>query len=209
MLKPGIYEQLINLAIQEELSAFSEEEKNIVKIDEAEASTVLAQYCSDIIRSNLEQLSDQDTTAKIQVINKIIALLSSEGEDISQLSVGPEGKQLLAVLSATHSENPLLKLGMKSAKDLLRPESPISQSSLFTGSQNEPSLFSELKKEIASADRIDFLVSFIKMSGLNLIRDTLREFTENGESFELSLLPIWEPVMPRLLNSFVTYQIRK
>lgn len=92
MLKPGIYEQLINLAIQEELSAFSEEEKNIVKIDEAEASTVLAQYCSDIIRSNLEQLSDQDTTAKIQVINKIIALLSSEGEDISQLSVGPEGE---------------------------------------------------------------------------------------------------------------------
>ena len=180
MLKPGIYEQLINLAIQKELSDLSEAEKNIVKIDEAEASTVLAQYCSDIIRSNLEQLSDQDTTAKIQVINKIIALLSSEGEDISPLSVGTEGEQLLAVLSATHSENPLLKLGMKSAKDLLRPESPISQSSLFTGSQNEPSLFSELKKEIASADRIDFLVSFIKMSGLNLIRDTLKEFTENG-----------------------------
>ena len=180
MLKPGIYEQIINLAIQAELSAFSEAEKNIVKIDEAEASTVLAQYCGDIIRSNLEQLPDQDTTAKIQVINKIIALLSAEGEDISPLSVGTEGEQLLAVLSATHSENPLLKLGMKSAKDLLRPESPISQSSLFTGSQNEPSLFSELKKEIASADRIDFLVSFIKMSGLNLIRDTLKEFTENG-----------------------------
>ena len=90
MLKPGIYEQLINLAIQKELSDLSEAEKNIVKIDEAEASTVLAQYCSDIIRSNLEQLSDQDTTAKIQVINKIIALLSSEGEDISPLSVGTE-----------------------------------------------------------------------------------------------------------------------
>lgn len=180
MLKPGIYEQIIYLAIQADLSEFSEAEKNIVKIDEAEASTVLAQYCSDIIRSNLERLSDQDTTAKIQVINKIIALLSSEGEDISQLSVGTEGEQLLAVLSTTHAKNPLLKLGMKSAKDLLRPESPISQISLFTSSQNEPSLFSELKKEIASADRIDFLVSFIKMSGLNLIRDTLREFTENG-----------------------------
>lgn len=42
MLKPGIYEQLINLAIQKELSDLSEAEKNIVKIDEAEASTILA-----------------------------------------------------------------------------------------------------------------------------------------------------------------------
>ena len=42
-----------------------------------------------------------------------------------------------------------------------------------------PTLESELRREIRTADRIDFIVSFIKYSGLVLIYDDLVEFTKN------------------------------
>ena len=180
MLHPGLYEQVINNALTSELSDIPDARKSIAPIDKAEAPKVLAQYLADVVQKGMENVLDNggDISAQIALANQIVTLIqnTTQEADFATLGVDQRAEQLLALL---REQDPRLAAG-KTADDLSRPETSIAQSSLFTGAINEPQMYTELKKEIISADRIDMLVSFIKWSGLRLLIDELREFTQNG-----------------------------
>ena len=180
MLHPGLYEQVINNALTSELSGIPDARKSIAPIDRAEAAKVLAQYLADVVQKGMENVLDNggDISAQIALANQIVTLIlnTTKEADFAMLGVDQRAEQLLALL---REQDPRLAAG-KTAADLSRPETSIAQSSLFTGAINEPQMYTELKKEILSADRIDMLVSFIKWSGLRLLIDELREFTQNG-----------------------------
>jgi superfamily II DNA or RNA helicase len=58
-----------------------------------------------------------------------------------------------------------------------RPDTPLSISALLTGSSRSPALRTQIIKELACADQADWLVSFIRYSGLLPILPALKEFT--------------------------------
>lgn len=180
MLHPGLYEQVINNTLNSELSEVPEVRKSTAPIDTAEASKVLAQYLTDVVQKGLENVQDNGggIEAQIQLANEIVSTIQTTTHEpnFALLGVDQRAEQLLALL---RNNDPRLAAG-KSAKEMVRPETSIAQSSLFTGAIHEPQMYTELKKEIVSADRIDMLVSFIKWSGLRLIMDELRQFTQNG-----------------------------
>ena len=180
MLHPGLYEQVINNTLNSELSEVPEIRKSTAPIDTAEASKVLAQYLTDVVQKGLENVQDNGggIEAQIQLANEIVSTIQTTTHEpnFALLGVDQRAEQLLALL---RDNDPRLAAG-KSAKEMVRPETSIAQSSLFTGAIYEPQMYTELKKEIVSADRIDMLVSFIKWSGLRLIMDELRQFTQNG-----------------------------
>lgn len=123
------------------------------------------------------QVQSDDISGQLSLANKIIsAITAATGDDeFDGASVEEKAQQLLAVVK---KQNNIAAVTDKI--DIPRPETSLSASSLFTGSLNEPSMMTELKKEICSADRVDMLVSFIKWSGLRLIINELNDFTMRG-----------------------------
>ena len=178
MLHDGLYELVINKGLDTELAG-SDKLCQTAPIDTAEASKVLARYVAEVVERGLENLKDNggDLNAQIALANQIITTIKAETKeaDFDSLSVAERAEQLFALFDR---QNNIWALDEKA--QVVRPETSIAQSSLFTGAVHEPQMYTELKKEIVSCNRIDMLVSFIKWSGLRLILEELTAFTQNG-----------------------------
>ncbi len=180
MLKAGLYEQVINRRIAEELAQTDKINKPESElIDEAEASKVLANYLSEILEQSLENVKDNGgaVAGQISLVNKLVAVIQAETKEpsIGSLFIDARAEQLLSLVERHNTIHALDGNAV-----IVRPKTSIAISSLFTNAINEPSLYTEIKKEIASCDKIDLLVSFIKWSGLRMIMEELRSFTKNG-----------------------------
>ncbi len=173
-----MYEQVISKHLAKALDNESDLQQTTDRIDEAEAPKVLSSYIASVLEKGLSSIGgDNSLDNQVLLANSIIsAIVQATGETaFDGMSVDERAEQLLALINKKDS---IQAINEKS--EIIRPETSISQSSLFTGAVREPSMMTELKKEIVSSDRIDMLVSFIKWSGLRLIIDELRAFTQRG-----------------------------
>lgn len=185
-MNQGIYEQIIYEELKEQLQKFDPAQFQLVKepLDVEEAKSMLSSYVASVIKKGLrfirESCNESDREAllhQIKACNELIKTISKlTGESsLHGLRIAEEGEVLTALYSKINRARSVKE------KNVIRPVTPISQSTLFTNSPSEPNMVSELKKEILSCDRIDMLVSFIKWSGLVCIIDELREFTQDDK----------------------------
>jgi superfamily II DNA or RNA helicase len=189
MLKQGIYEEIITQKLKHELSEIEIKSFDIEKdtLDVEEARKMLSTYISSVTRKALKFVRDNEKDDKnallqqIRTCNEIITILSErlDDEEFRSMRIEEEGEVLHSVYSKINSVRSLRK------GETIRPVTPISQSSLFTGSNYEPNMLGELKKEILSADSIDMLVSFIKWSGLRCILEELKTYTDQGKKLRV------------------------
>ena len=181
MTQTGLYEQLINKLVSSKLN---ELDRNIFyikesPIDKNEASRVLSQYLIEIIRLALNLITGEDSIEKqIELSNNIIKLLRDELNEVEfeEDLIETQAKILTAILNKIDTGISDFDKHLKE----ITPYTRLSQSELFTGNNAGISLESEIKKEILSSDKICFLVSFIKFSGIIIFKNELTEFTERG-----------------------------
>lgn len=183
-MEVGLYEQLINKLISSKLNNLDRDTYYVktTLIDKQEASKILANYLINVIQYGLS-LVNGDLEKQIEISNKIIRLLRDEikEDDFDEDIIDTQANILSAILNKIDS-------GIANFDNYLKEITPytrLSQSELFTGSNAGVSLDSEIRKEIQSSDKICFLVSFIKWSGISIFQKELIEFTERGGKLKI------------------------
>lgn len=103
-MKQGLYEQVINKEILEEINSLDKENFIIdkEKIDKEEAKVILSQYIEKVIRKSLNYIRDKEKEdsekliKQIEACNDIINILSkvSNEEDIKKYKIDKNGEML-------------------------------------------------------------------------------------------------------------------
>lgn len=172
-LLEGVYENLITNNLKHDIEQTQNKGLECKKefIDEAESPSMLAEHVHKILVNRLsdEQLSTEE---RVNFVNRLIEILEESKED----HIADHQQMLTAVVSA--QEEARLKATHQEA---IRPMTGFRISNLFTGGQSEISMNAEIERDIESADKIYLIVSFLKLSGLNLIYDRLKKFCDNPQ----------------------------
>ena len=167
-LAPGIYESLIDEFLRDAISRRPELRTVFGKIDPEEQPGLYASFVAKVLEQALRE--DSDPERRLALCNRILDQVASEpglGHLASHRLVR-EQKPILLEITPPHY----------GTSGIPRPQSPLSESSLFTGSPQEPQLAHELLHEMKSADSVDILVSFIKWSGLRLLMPAFEDLRQ-------------------------------
>ena len=180
-LPSGLYEALMDAQLARLVAALPDTLKADTKrLDPAESPMVLARYVASVLQEKLSGVHGEDKiAAQITLCNALLQVLHGEDSPLKapDQCISDQAERLMAVVA----RNAATPVAASAPPAPVRPETPLSASSLFTGTRVDPSLVSQLRKEIGTADQIDILCSFIKWSGVRILAEDLRAFTARPE----------------------------
>lgn len=163
-LVTGLYERLLDEELHQLIAAHPELRAVLRQIDDETAPHAYAQFVSQLLQQALRIVTPE---ARLPLVNRLIDLLSAQ-----------EGLDYLLRRRLLAEDKTILTAVSHHKVTLLRPITPLNSSALLTGQGSDPPLEHELRAEMASADRVDMLVSFIKWSGVRLLIPALDVLAE-------------------------------
>ena len=171
-MQPGLYERLVTLALAQDLESLADPRLfATAPIDPEDSHAAIAQFLEHVLAGCLATFRGEEANERQRrLADRVLELLLEElGDEWEQrLTIATPLRRLLAIhANPDHGHHD-------------RPDTPLARSALLTGTRLDPSLGSQLRKEILTADRVDILCSFVKWSGLRVILEPLRELAEKN-----------------------------
>ncbi len=162
----GLYEALIDQVLARRLAG---DVPGLVaqraKVEDVDLPLILADHVGKHLAQALRALPAYERRARqLAVVNDLVARIQTLAPDafLGDAGVPEPGEWLHGIGSAARPVPP-------------RPQTPLSGSTLLTGSPGEPALGQELAAELASCDAVDLIVSFIKWHGFRQLREAFHD----------------------------------
>ncbi|WP_338752469.1 DUF3427 domain-containing protein [Janibacter alittae] len=160
-----MYESLLTARLEKLLAERPDDTRLIYDVDSGDEPHVLARHVRHAVERALRD--EKDPVHRRALVNRILAQLGNETD-----LLGSGSRQL-------HFLHRPAGPGVEYvAPD--RPSTPLSDAALLTNSIGEPSLGSELRAELETADSVDLLIAFVKWYGLRLLEPQLRRLRDRG-----------------------------
>lgn len=172
-LVPGLYERLVTRGVQGAIAGANDaSEVDREALTAESAPQVLGRYLFDAIVRALRNLPEEERLQRqVDLNNRLVTVLReaapNSGLDEDDAVLEP-GELLLAV-----RRRPDARLGTGA---LVRPSLPLSHSDLLVNGPRDLRVGSEVRRELASADGVDVLVSFVKWNGVRILQPELAAF---------------------------------
>jgi superfamily II DNA or RNA helicase/HKD family nuclease len=164
----GLFDLVVGQLLEERLAALDPHSfaAESIPVDPGDSHAILADYLRPLLRRALDALAGEERLQhQTALCNRVIRLLAEVvGEELAGEAIAGRARRLLSIRPAT-------------APAVERPDTPLGLGCLLTGTRLDPSLVSQLRKEIQTADRVDVLCSFIKWSGIRILEEALRTFS--------------------------------
>ena len=171
----GLHERLDTPALRRKLAQLGLDDLAVwqKKVDAEELPASVSAHVGRALAQLLLDLRERDREAWDEALSGFSAALQESGHPLADLA---EHLPSLPFRQLVEVKDPAAKtIGAAGAR---RPDIPLSLSALLTGSRHSPSLAGQIEKELSSCDSADWLVSFIKFSGIRALKPALQRFVE-------------------------------
>lgn len=172
---PGAYDQLITAELADQLKGLPAERVLREALGKDNGPVILARHLYFLVLRSLQNIKTDDLQLRIQISNKIIEAV----KEISNEFVAPEDRIMMDDLPVLAGvlDDPNSQSGITSFQ---QPQIPLSQSELLVNGPGLPSIGDELSREFTSANNVDVIISFVKMTGLRVISKGLEKVIQRG-----------------------------
>lgn len=173
-LPPGLYDDVITVALNELIDGLGEEARpRRDALRSADAPRRLAEHVGQVVTMVIESLGDEGQVEDgVALVHDLLAVLSQHApEAVQALRIATPPEVLAAI-------DPRLPDG--SYRSIDRPLTSLHDTTLLVNAPGEPTILHELIAEIPSAQRIDVLMAFVRLSGINPMLRNLKRHIDDG-----------------------------